>query len=225
LLRGELGFRGLVLTDALSMGAVAHRFGSARAAVRAVNAGVDVVLMPADARAARDGLVDAVRDGRLSRARLEAGATRMVALLLHARHTAVRPRPLGSGSGVSARLSAEALTSVSGPCHGRLVGGHVSVSGPADAVAAFRAAAARQGLAVGHRGVRVALVTDRSARAGIVVALDRPEVLGRSRARVRLATFGATPGAMSALVGHLLGVLPAPGELPVRVAGIARPGC
>ena len=57
LLRGELGFRGLVMTDALSMGAIVKRYGSAKAAARAVNAGVDVVLMPADARAARAGIV------------------------------------------------------------------------------------------------------------------------------------------------------------------------
>ncbi len=68
LLRGELGFRGLVLTDSLSMGAVTERYGPAKAAARAVNAGVDVVLMPADARAARDGIVAAVRAGRLPRA-------------------------------------------------------------------------------------------------------------------------------------------------------------
>jgi beta-N-acetylhexosaminidase len=225
LLRGELGFHGLVLTDALSMGAVADRYDPARAAVRAVDAGVDVVLMPADPRAARDGLVAAVRAGRLRRTRLENGATRMIALLLHLRHDHTVPLPLGSGWGISARLSAAALTSVSGPCQGPLVGGHVRVSGPSDAVAVFRAAAGRRGLAVGERGVRVALVVDRPAAAGVVVALDRPYLLGRSRARVRIATYGATPGAMAALVGFLQGSVAAPGELPVRVRGIPRLGC
>ena len=224
LLRGELGFRGLVLTDALSMGAVANRYGSAKAAARAVNAGVDVVLMPADPRAARSGIVAAVRDGRLPRARLAAAATRMVALLLHVRHSDATSARLGSATGLSARLSAAALTSVSGPCSGRLVGGHVRVSGPADAVAAFRAAAARQGLMVG-RGVRVALVDDRPASAGVVVALDRPDVLARSHAAVRLATYGATAGAMDAAVGFLLGLAPAPGRLPVEVRGIPRSRC
>jgi beta-N-acetylhexosaminidase len=224
LLRGELGFRGLVLTDALSMGAVSNRYGSARAAARAVNAGVDVVLMPADARAARDGLVAAVRDGRLPRRRLEAAATRMVALLLHVRHADSASLPLGGSRPLSARLSAAAITSVSGPCAGRLVGGHVRVTGPAGAVTAFRSAAASQGLGLG-RGVRVALVTDTPARAGVVVALDRPDVLARSRARVRIATYGATPGAMNALVAVLRGVRHAPGELPVRVRGIPRTGC
>jgi beta-N-acetylhexosaminidase len=224
LLRGELGFRGVVMTDALSMGAVAHRYGSATAAARAVNAGVDVVLMPADTRAARDGLADAVRDGRLARRRLEAAATRMIALLLHVRHSEAQPLPLGRSAGLSARLSAAALTSVSGPCEGRLVAGHVQVVGPEDAVAAFRAAAGRRGLGVG-RGVRVALVTDRPSSAGVVVALDRPDVLARSEAPVRLAAYGVTPGAMDAVVAFLLGGRPAPGQLPVRVPGLPRPGC
>jgi beta-N-acetylhexosaminidase len=148
----------------------------------------------------------------------------MVALLLHVRHSDATSARLGSAAGLSARLSAAALTSVSGPCSGRLVGGHVRVVGPADAVAAFRAAAARQGLMVGS-GVRVALVDDRPARAGVVVALDRPDVLARSHAAVRLATYGATTGAMDAAVGFLLGLAPAPGKLPVEVRGIPRPHC
>ena len=76
----------------------------------------------------------------------------MVALLLHVRHSDATAARLGSAAGLSARLSAAALTAVSGPCSGRLVGGHVRVTGPADAVAAFRAAAAQQGLGVGLAG-------------------------------------------------------------------------
>ncbi|MBF4765225.1 beta-N-acetylhexosaminidase [Nocardioides islandensis] len=225
LLRDELGFRGVVMTDALSMGAISKRYGSARAAARAVNAGVDIVLMPADARAARTGIVDAVRAGRLPRTRLAAAASRMVALLLHVRHADARPARLGSAARLSARLSGEALTSVAGPCSGRLVGGHVRVAGPADAVAVFRAAAARQGLGVG-RGTRVVLATrGRPPRGGVVVALDRPDLLARSAAPVRVATYGVTAGAMRALVGFLLGHRSAPGHLPVRVPALPRTGC
>ena len=221
LLRRELGFRGVVMTDALSMRAVSKRYGSAKAAARAVYAGVDVVLMPVDARAARSGIVAAVRDGRLPRSRLAAAATRMVALLLHVKHADATAAPLGSGAALSAQLSAEALTSVAGPCSGRLVGGRVRVSGPADAVAAFRTAGARHGLAFG-RGTRVVLASSgRPARAGVLVALDRPDLLARSTAPVRVATYGATPGAMDALVGFLVGSRPAPGILPVRVPGLS----
>jgi beta-N-acetylhexosaminidase len=225
LLRRELGFRGLVLTDALSMGAVSKDYPSAKAATRALNAGVDVVLMPADARAARDGIVAAVRGGRLPRTRLESAATRMVALLLHVAHADVPPRALGSSALVSARLSAAALTSVSGPCSGRLVGGRLRVTGSDEAGSLFSDAGARQGVTVGKRGVRVALTTGRPPRAGVVVALDRPEILARSDAPVRLASYGATPGAMEAVVAFLLGRAPAPGHLPVALGGLPRAGC
>jgi beta-N-acetylhexosaminidase len=60
---------------------------------------------------------------------------------------------------------------------------------------------------------------------GIVVATDRPWVLGTSTARVRLATYGANPGAMAALVDVLLGRADAPGRLPVEVPGVERRGC
>ena len=57
------------------------------------------------------------------------------------------------------------------------------------------------------------------------MATDTPYVLGRVGAPVRLATYGDTPGAMSALVDVLLGRATAPGRLPVRVAGVERTGC
>jgi beta-N-acetylhexosaminidase len=232
LLRKRLGFRGVAFTDSLQMGAVARRFGSAAAAVRALRAGQDVVLMPPDPRAARDGIVAAVREGRLGQARLDQAATRMIALMLHQKASPSRPRLPGSSATISRRLSAAALTSVSGPCRGRLVGRRVVVSGPGSAVARFRAAASDAGLPVVTRrtakGTTVRLVgyPNRSVRGDVVVAMDTPYVLGRSVARrARLATFGDTPGAMRALVSVLLGRSSAPGRLPVPVAGVARPGC
>lgn len=60
---------------------------------------------------------------------------------------------------------------------------------------------------------------------GVVVATDRPYVLGTSSAPVRLATYGAGAGAMAALVAVLQGRAPAPGRLPVAVPGVPRTGC
>jgi len=60
---------------------------------------------------------------------------------------------------------------------------------------------------------------------GVVVATDRPYVLGTSRARTRLATYGAGRASMAALVAVLLGRQRAPGQLPVPVAGVPRQGC
>lgn len=76
LLRQELGFSGLVVTDALVMEAISGHYGAGEAAVLAVEAGADLVLMPADAEAAIEALVAAVGEGRLSRDQLEASAQR-----------------------------------------------------------------------------------------------------------------------------------------------------
>jgi beta-N-acetylhexosaminidase len=228
LLRHRLGFDGLVVTDALNMGAVTDAYGVRRAAVRALNAGNDVLLMPPRPRAARDAIVDAVRDGRLSRARLDQAATRQVAVLLHQRELrrSVSHRP-GRGDQASEQLSAAAVTVVDGPCRGRLVGRSVRVTGPDDAVARFEEAAHRAGVRTG-RGPLVALVGygGAPARAAVVVSLDTPYVLADSRAGVaEIALYGDTPGAMRALVDVLTGRARATGELPVHVPGVARTGC
>ena len=238
LLREDLGFNGVAFTDSLQMKAVSDRFGSAAASVRALNAGEDVLLMPPDPRAARDGIVAAVHSGRLDQARLDQAATRMVALLLHQHGGPQRPRAPGTSGALSGRLSAAAITSVSGPCSGRLVGRQVKVTGPATAVAGFRSAAASAGLRIAPRPksrkkprvhattVRLVGFPSRSVRGDVVVSMDTPYVLGRSTARVaKLATFGETPGAMRALVSVLLGRSRAPGQLPVHVANLPRSHC
>ncbi len=66
LLRQELGFAGLVITDALVMEAIASRWEAEEAAVLAFEAGSDLILMPADADAAIDGLVEGFQSGRLA---------------------------------------------------------------------------------------------------------------------------------------------------------------
>ena len=228
LLRQAVGFRGLAFTDALNMGAVTDHYDSAASAVHALRAGEDVLLMPPRPAVARAGIVAAVRDGRLSARRLDQAAIRQVALLLHQEHHGLAPRPPGSARGVSHRFSAAGITLAQGPCHGRLVGRRVSVTGPSGTVAAFDRAAAAAGLAVGPHGTSVRLVSYGGAPAvgDVVVAADTPYVLGRSRARVaKIATYGETPGAMRALVDVLLGRAKAPGHLPVPVPGVARTGC
>ena len=71
LLRNELGFKGLVVTDALDMGGITKGFGGAEAAVRALEAGADVLLMPVDPEAALKAVVAAVGSGRLTRRRIQ----------------------------------------------------------------------------------------------------------------------------------------------------------
>ncbi len=76
LLRQQLGFDGLVVTDALVMEAITGRYGAGEAAVLALEAGADLVLMPSDANAAIAAIAAAVGSGRLSRDQLEVSAER-----------------------------------------------------------------------------------------------------------------------------------------------------
>jgi len=84
LLRDSLGFEGLVVTDALVMGAIVERFGAGESAVRAFLAGSDLLLMPADLHAAVDAMVTAVESGRIAREHLARSVRRVLQLKLDA---------------------------------------------------------------------------------------------------------------------------------------------
>ena len=79
LLRNELGFTGLVVTDALEMGGIAKGFSSGEAAVRALEAGADTLLMPADPDAAIKAVVSAIESGRLTRQRIRDSVMKILA--------------------------------------------------------------------------------------------------------------------------------------------------
>jgi beta-glucosidase-like glycosyl hydrolase len=81
LLRGDLGFEGLVVTDALLMGGITESYGPGEAVVLALEAGADMLLMPPDVEAAIDGIVEATESGRLSEERLDASIARAEELL------------------------------------------------------------------------------------------------------------------------------------------------
>ena len=83
LLREELGFYGVVFTDDLTMGAISDSYGIGEAAVLAVEAGCDVLLVchgTDNLRAARDALLEAVSSGRISTRRLDESVYRILAL-------------------------------------------------------------------------------------------------------------------------------------------------
>jgi beta-N-acetylhexosaminidase len=77
LLRGELGFRGLVVTDAVDMGGIVDHFGVREAAVRAILAGADQVPRSPDIGSAIEAVREAARSGRIPRERLEASLARI----------------------------------------------------------------------------------------------------------------------------------------------------
>ncbi len=79
LLRRQLGFEGLIVTDAMRMRGVSAKYGPGEASVLAVNAGSDVVLMPADVDVAIDALVAAVHRGEISEQRIDASVRKLLA--------------------------------------------------------------------------------------------------------------------------------------------------
>src|SRR3989475_347290 len=82
LLRDSLGFQGLVVTDALDMGAIVSKYGAGEAAVRAFLAGADLLVIPADPDSAATALVAAVASGRIATARLDASVRRVLQIKL-----------------------------------------------------------------------------------------------------------------------------------------------
>jgi beta-N-acetylhexosaminidase len=78
LLRRELHFEGLVVTDAMDMGGITVRYAPGEAAVRAFLAGADALLMPPVPDAAFEGLQNAVKSGRISPERLDASVRRIL---------------------------------------------------------------------------------------------------------------------------------------------------
>lgn len=72
ILKGELGFRGLVITDSLSMGAITDSYNSGEAALGALQAGCDLLLLPQNLTEAFDAVVSAVEDGTFSASALDA---------------------------------------------------------------------------------------------------------------------------------------------------------
>ena len=79
ILRHDLGFEGLIVTDAMSMSGLTLYFTQEEASVRAVLAGADLLLKPADPDAALRGVRDAVTKGRIKEQRIDESARRVLA--------------------------------------------------------------------------------------------------------------------------------------------------
>ncbi|MGM9677897.1 MAG: glycoside hydrolase family 3 protein [Butyricicoccus sp.] len=82
ILREKMGYTGLVVTDAMNMGAITEEYTSAEAAVKALQAGVDVVLMPENYQQAYQGVLDAVADETLTEERINESVTRILTVKL-----------------------------------------------------------------------------------------------------------------------------------------------
>lgn len=76
-LRGTLGYDGIVITDALNMGAITKGYSSADAAVKAITAGADMLLMPESFKEAYQGILEAVQNGTISEERIDQSIKRI----------------------------------------------------------------------------------------------------------------------------------------------------
>ena len=77
-LRKELGYEGIVITDAMNMGAITGQYKSGEAAVKAFAAGADIVLMPENFKEAYQGVLDAVAEGTLTEQRIDESVWRIL---------------------------------------------------------------------------------------------------------------------------------------------------
>jgi beta-N-acetylhexosaminidase len=234
-LRGDLKFTGVAITDAMNM-KPAMKWPPGEAAVRALNAGNDILLMPPDLTGARDGILAGLKDGSLKRERLIEAVTRILTLKFR---TAPRPDLSTIGSPEHRRAvgdaDAAAITLLRGSCTGPLITGPVTVS------ASGGREAARIGLvkALQAAGVKVQAAggtvvhlvgygdrrTDLAQDAAVTVIMDTPGLLAESRSPTLLATYSSSPLALGALAGVLAGKAKAPGKSPVAVGKLPRTAC
>ncbi|QXJ21984.1 glycoside hydrolase family 3 C-terminal domain-containing protein [Actinomadura graeca] len=242
LLRGTLGYRGVIVTDSLEMAGARRRYGDAAVPVRAVGAGADQLLMPPDLPRAYNAVLKAVRSGRIPERRLDESVTRIIDLKRRRglfAGTRADPATAASKIGtpahraVARRVAEHAITLVRDdrkvlPLKGRTV----AVAGPD---------AAGLGAALRRRGVRTAapgaadvtvLTTIDAGRATavrvralgpkpvVVAALGRPYDLDAAGgAAAALAAYSSGRASIDALAGVLAGAVEPVGRLPVPAAG------
>ena len=79
-LRGELGFQGVIITDGMEMGAITRQFSSEEAAIRAIQAGADILLGTRDYPKVFDAVLKAVEDGVITESRIDESVRRILKL-------------------------------------------------------------------------------------------------------------------------------------------------
>ncbi|GAB2849005.1 glycoside hydrolase family 3 protein [Actinocorallia aurea] len=240
LLREQMGYRGVIVTDSLQMAGAQVEGGAPEAAVRAVLAGADLLLMPPDPAATHAALVKAVKKGRISQNVLDAAVIRILTLK--------ESRGLFSGTDVDPSAAAAAQRT---PEHRAValdvatravtvvrdkdvlpLKGKVYVSGPeADKVAAALQA---EGVKIGgadsptHVVTAVSPGSDTAAqiaslaerRKVVAVVLGSPYGLRQTgEAQAAVATYSSSATSVKGLAKVLTGKAVPQGRLPVAVPG------
>ncbi|GAA1667496.1 glycoside hydrolase family 3 protein [Fodinicola feengrottensis] len=235
LLRNQLGFKGVIITDSMTMPPVTKKYGEGEAAVLAILAGNDMLLTPENLGVAQQALLAAIKSGRLPRAQVNASVTRIIALKLKEGATA---QPALSTVDIAAhqapvdRAAAAGITLYKGNCSGPLVSGPVAISGgSSQARDALGKALESDGITTSATGTSRIFLTgygDTKAdlqAADVTVATDSPYLLGSARSKTLLATYGTAPASMRALAAVLAGKAKAPGQSPVKVTGLPATAC
>ncbi|GAA2284781.1 glycoside hydrolase family 3 protein [Actinomadura luteofluorescens] len=242
LLRGRLGYQGVITTDSLEMAGVREKYGDAGVPVRAINAGADQLLMPPDLPRAYGAVMKAVETGKITRKRLDESVTRILRLKQRRglfQRTAVDPAKAAAAVGTAANkavargVAEHAVTLVRND--GGLLplkGKKVAVSGPS--ADRLQAALRRQGVTVVAPGsADVMVLTTLNAGAAtasriralgpkpvVVAALGRPYDLDSAGgAKAALATYSSSRVSVEALARVLGGAVKPTGRLPVPAGG------
>lgn len=242
LLRGTLGYQGVITTDSLEMAGVREKYGDAQVPVRAINAGADQLLMPPSLPRAHAAVVRAVRSGKITRKRLDESVTRILRLKQRRglfQEKPADPAEAGSVIGSSAhkatarQVAERAVTLVRNddgllPLKGR----KVAVTGPESD--ALRAALRKHGVTTAAPGsADVTVLTTKNAGQAtaarvralgsgpvVVAALGLPYDLGAAGgAEATLATYSSSTVSVNALAKVLSGAANPTGRLPVPAAG------
>ncbi|WP_372451924.1 glycoside hydrolase family 3 protein [Catellatospora tritici] len=234
LLRGELKYDGVVVTDGMNM-APAMKFSPGDAAVKALLAGNDLILMTPNVSAAHKGIVDALRAGTLPRSRIVEAVSRILKLRFSLDREAPALSIVGTHSPQVAPAAAAAITLLRGECKLPLVSGPLRVTtakGRDKAKARLTAALKQAGVTVVDTGGSVVHLVgygdakaDLNTGAAVTVAMDTPYLLGQSNAKVLLATYSSSDLSMDALAQVLAGKAKPSGRAPVEVAGLSRTTC
>jgi beta-N-acetylhexosaminidase len=236
-LRGKLKFTGVAITDAMNM-SPAMKWPPGEAAVRALNAGNDMLLMPPDIAKARDGIVAGLKDGSLPRARLVEAVTRILTLKLR---NATKAQPalatLNAPDHQKAVLAADAasITVLRGKCSGPLITGPVTVTasnGRDVARSGLVRALQASGMTVQAAGGTVIHLVgygdqtvDLDPDAAVTVMMDVPYLLSSAASPTLIATYSSSPLSLTALAKVLAGKAKAGGRSPVAVTGLPRSAC
>jgi len=234
-LRGTLKFAGVAITDAMNM-PPAMKWPAGEAAVRALNAGNDMLLMPPDIAGARDGIVAALSSGELRRERLVEAVTRILTLKSRA-GAAKGLEAIGTPAHQQAvaALDAASVTVLRGSCQGPLLTGPITVTASegrevarVNLVHALQAAGAKVQAAGGRIVHLVGYgdgTVDLDPTAAVTVMMDTPYLLASAKSPTLIATYSSSKLSLTALADLLAGRAKATGRSPVAVPGLPVSAC